>query len=665
MRMYGIDLAEGTSLSNATIKAGTTYPALPNIGELFYRSDLKALFCHDGTSWIRQYDSTQLGNVNNTSDANKPVSTAQAAAIAAAANVQSDWLAPVGNPASIKNRPELHFYSFLSANQPQSLWYKVAVLPQTTLGTYEQLRLVGVLNDGWAAVGNVPVDITFGNRATDQTGYPTAMKWTAEGKPPSNVRIMGYLQSWGGVEIYVYLNAASYSVAGFTLQGTGNDLGIVPPGSVVGVSQPAGTLVFDTNNVPLNPPQSYTVPAGSIHFPTGISSGDPLAQQDFNMMTGTAQSPTTPAINAMYEQHRVKVTGVSGKAYPGCFSWMTSAVEVSGGVAYKENFRLNLKAMDNNGGVYTPNLMFIQGNGNMSVAGTFQTGSGLYVGTNHPGVWAADPNTSTIYSTNAEIVQFGLSGASAPVACINSYGTGGAGWSIAESVLYLSKGPNANRSINAAGTINTAGTDYAEYMYKAEGCSTVLPGQVIGITAAGEITDKFAASVKFAIKSSDPSFVGGDTWHQGLEKPMLSARVMPVYTTVVDSEAIPATPANGLESNGTAAVDAVTHEELVTAGETDAEWEARQAAHAEAMEAFDVAMEARRQRVDRIAFCGQVPINVLNAVAGQHVVPVADGEGISVRLVGDDDITFAEYRRSIGQVIATYPDGRAKVIVKM
>ena len=72
-----------------------------------------------------------------------------------------------------------------------------------------------------------------------------------------------------------------------------------------------------------------------------------------------------------------------------------------------------------------------------------------------------------------------------------------------------------------------------------------------------------------------------------------------------------------------------------------------------------------RQQVDRIAFCGQVPVNVLDATPGHYIVPVQKGEGIGGLAVREDDMTFKLYQRAIGKVIAIEDDGRARVVVKV
>lgn len=96
-------------------------------------------------------------------------------------------------------------------------------------------------------------------------------------------------------------------------------------------------------------------------------------------------------------------------------------------------------------------------------------------------------------------------------------------------------------------------------------------------------------------------------------------------------------------------------------GDTDEEWDNKCAPGL----AFEAALEAARQQVDRIAFCGQVPVNVLDTTPGQYIVPVQKGEGIGVLAVCEEDMTLQQYMRAIGKVIAIEDDGRARVIVKV
>jgi hypothetical protein len=175
------------------------------------------------------------------------------------------------------------------------------------------------------------------------------------------------------------------------------------------------------------------------------------------------------------------------------------------------------------------------------------------------------------------------------------YKVGADGFNAAATALAVGKN-TGGRSINAGGTINASGADYAEYMTKADNVADLAKGDVVGVTADGELTDKWLDAVAFMVKSTDPSYVGGDRWGIGLE-----------------------------------------------GGE----------------------LEAARAKVDRIAFAGQVPVNVYGAVPGQYIVPVQDGAGITGSAVNADDMTMPTYLRAVGIVQNILPDGRANVRVKV
>ena len=203
----------------------------------------------------------------------------------------------------------------------------------------------------------------------------------------------------------------------------------------------------------------------------------------------------------------------------------------------------------------------------------------------------------------------------------------------AGTAMLVLKNTSTSRSINAAGTINASGADYAEYMTKA-GNFTIAKGDVVGIDAQGNLTNVFDNAVSFMVKSTDPSYVGGDSW--GSE------------------EAI------GLSMPKKPSQRQVTEE---VEAEADEEFAVRFAQYEADQSAFDAALEAARQRVDRIAFAGQVPVNVMGATAGQYIIPVNDSGAIKGEAVSNP--TFEQYQIAVGKVIAIESDGRAKIIVKV
>jgi hypothetical protein len=202
---------------------------------------------------------------------------------------------------------------------------------------------------------------------------------------------------------------------------------------------------------------------------------------------------------------------------------------------------------------------------------------------------------SKAVSTEAGAVILSVERQQTSVSALLCYGVSQANYNAANAANKMGRDSSTLRSLNAGGTVNASGADYAEYMVKA-GDFTIAKGDVCGIDANGKLTNVFADALSFVVKSTDPSYVGGDTW--------------------------------GVELEGDA-------------------------------------LEAARQTVDRIAFAGQVPVNVLGATAGQYIVPVEDNGAIKGIAKSESDMTLAEYMRAVGKVIAVEDDGRAKIIVKV
>ncbi|MGE4241730.1 hypothetical protein [Ramlibacter sp.] len=187
--------------------------------------------------------------------------------------------------------------------------------------------------------------------------------------------------------------------------------------------------------------------------------------------------------------------------------------------------------------------------------------------------------------------------------------------------LVLGKDGTTSRTINAGGTVNASGADYAEYMRKAPACGVLVKGQICGIDVHGELTDLWDDAISFVVKSTDPSYVGGDVW--GTEAALgMSRPVQP--DTVTDLPQYEA--------------------ELLL---------------------FNAALEAARQQVDRIAFAGQVPVNVVGAAPGQYIIPLRDGVGIGAVAKDLAELSLEEFGQAVGKVIAIGDDGRARIIVKV
>lgn len=51
MKHFGLNIAEGSEITNLTAPTGTSFPSLENAGELFYRTDVTTLYVYDGSAW--------------------------------------------------------------------------------------------------------------------------------------------------------------------------------------------------------------------------------------------------------------------------------------------------------------------------------------------------------------------------------------------------------------------------------------------------------------------------------------------------------------------------------------------------------------------------------------------------------------------------------------
>lgn len=99
-----------------------------------------------------------------------------------------------------------------------------------------------------------------------------------------------------------------------------------------------------------------------------------------------------------------------------------------------------------------------------------------------------------------------------------------AGESAANAMLFLRKDNGTARSINAAGTINASGADYAEWEKLSAGIVRPALGDLVGFDESGAVTDDCAKAVSFGLISTDPSFVGGDKLTAGLKGDALKRR---------------------------------------------------------------------------------------------------------------------------------------------
>lgn len=227
--------------------------------------------------------------------------------------------------------------------------------------------------------------------------------------------------------------------------------------------------------------------------------------------------------------------------------------------------------------------------------------------------------------------------------------------------LSVDRNTSTGRSINAPGTINGSGADYAEYMVKAAGCGIIAKGDVCGVDRDGRLTKTWADAVSFVIKSTDPSLVGGDTWDAEVGPKPEQPGTEPGEPRLL---AAPAEDADDATITAWRDAMAAYPAQVARYQAAHAEWQKATDAYAKALPVWEAAHEKARQCVDRIAFCGQVPANVTGDFeVGDYIIAAASGAGIKAVAVKEDDMTLPQYMRRIGKVWAIR-DGRAWIDVQ-
>lgn len=204
---------------------------------------------------------------------------------------------------------------------------------------------------------------------------------------------------------------------------------------------------------------------------------------------------------------------------------------------------------------------------------------------------------------------------------------------------------STGRSINAGGTINASGADYAEYEYN--NAIKFKKGDIVGFKEDGTLTNKYSEAIRFAIKSTNPSYVGGDVW--GNES-IIGKKPEYPFKKIDITEQV--TKENGSVENI-----------IIEKGYTQDEWESILSDYENELKEYEIRLETERQKVDRIAYSGKVPVNVYGAIPGQYIVAIEKDGGIDGLLVNKTEMTFTQYQDAIGRVNRILDDGRAEVAV--
>ncbi|MEO7682222.1 MAG: hypothetical protein ABIS14_16290, partial [Sphingomonas sp.] len=274
---------------------------------------------------------------------------------------------------------------------------------------------------------------------------------------------------------------------------------------------------------------------------------------------------------------------------------------------------------------------------------------------------------------------------------VSAYNGSIAGINGAATVLRVAKNSSSLRAISTPGTINASGADYAEYMTKAEGCGTIAKGDVCGVDASGKLTRSWAAALSHRIKSTAPNLVGGDDWASHLGDPPVEPAPIgpeptlgagpapftdphPVREENEEDDTYGARWGAWLVASQTAQAEQATFDQQAEAfpalhaawiEERDASV-AAEAQYATDKAAFEAALEAARQKVDRIAYCGRVPVNFEDeCAAGDYLIAVeGEADAIALIAVSEADMVFKQFLRRVGKVLSIGTDGRPIIDVQ-
>jgi hypothetical protein len=246
---------------------------------------------------------------------------------------------------------------------------------------------------------------------------------------------------------------------------------------------------------------NFSFPANDINALIGAklaNSGDGSA----HLVFGTRTSST------LAERMRITDTGNVGIGTTGPIF----ALHSYGGAAFNQGTNLNVRmtAQSSTTSVQAVNdaaNAFV----NMRVDGlqlylNAQSGGNVGIGTTNPanGHTVARSVTADTRATIFEIINSASGAQSAAF-----FGVSSTCGNAANTAMTICRDAGTSRSINAGGTINASGADYAEYFYQ-ETPGSLQKGDLVCLSANGKATRCTDASKMIGVVSTNPGYVGND-----------------------------------------------------------------------------------------------------------------------------------------------------------
>ena len=239
--------------------------------------------------------------------------------------------------------------------------------------------------------------------------------------------------------------------ASSTVSGTGFSTYLASPPAIGGTSPSTGKFTSITNT---GLTSGYVVYAGTGGLESGSSN---LFWDSTNGRLGIGTSSPTGPLDIVGSVSRVRWLLNNSYAYQ---EGLNAAGSAYADFVYDGN--------SHQWQISSAERMRIDSSGNVGIGGT-SSGARLWVQS----------------SSNTEGTELSRNTAANTYNTIVSYVVQAEGFNSSATALKVGKNSSTSRSINAGGTVNAAGLDYAEYMVKADNF-TINKGDICGIDAKGK-----------------------------------------------------------------------------------------------------------------------------------------------------------------------------------